>query len=262
MYMYIGKNQVAVGVVPIGFKDKSSESALSVYPIAIGNCKEKRFVQIMVQTQKKPVLAALLPKQILEDLHKFLHDSLAYWDNRQQEVADTFAQFVTRHKGNQPDVHVLEPKRKRRKTVATKRESNFSQDFSHYAAQLHVEFFVKVCCEWRNIALTMRDTVFGENDDQLIDIHDVKCKEWGFLLKKLFGVHLGTGDYGHLTIDHSAMLLRGFRSMRHYSGQGFESSHKLHRQLFSRATNHDASGPGQSCDYDENHLKVKMVAKP
>jgi len=32
----------------------------------------------------------------------------------------------------------------------------------------------QVCSEWRNIALTMRDTVFGENDDQLIDIHDVK----------------------------------------------------------------------------------------
>jgi len=47
MYMYIGKNQVAVGVVPIGFKDKSSESALSVYPIAIGNCKENRYKFIL-----------------------------------------------------------------------------------------------------------------------------------------------------------------------------------------------------------------------
>lgn len=75
----------------------------------------------------------------------------------------------------------------------------------------------------------------------------LQCKEWGFLLKKLFGHHLGTGDYGHLVVDHSAMLLRHFRSMYKYSGQGFESSHKLHRQLYSRATNHDASGPGQSC---------------
>ena len=75
----------------------------------------------------------------------------------------------------------------------------------------------------------------------------LQCKEWGFLLKKLFGHHLGTGDYGHLVVDHSTMLLRHFRSMYKYSGQGFESSHKLHRQLYSRATNHDASGPGQSC---------------
>lgn len=73
----------------------------------------------------------------------------------------------------------------------------------------------------------------------------LQCKEWGFLLKKLFGIHLGTGDYGHLVVDHSAMLLRHFRSFYKYSGQGFESSHKLHRQLYSRATNHDASGPGQ-----------------
>jgi len=33
---------VAVGLAPIGFENKSSESALSIHPIAIGNCKEKR----------------------------------------------------------------------------------------------------------------------------------------------------------------------------------------------------------------------------
>lgn len=75
----------------------------------------------------------------------------------------------------------------------------------------------------------------------------MQCKEWGFLLKKLFGLHLGTGDYGHLVIDHSAMLLRQFRSLHKYSGQGFEASHKLHRSLYSRATNHDSAEPGQSC---------------
>lgn len=37
-----GRNQVAVGIVPIDFKGKSSESALSVFPIAIANCKEQR----------------------------------------------------------------------------------------------------------------------------------------------------------------------------------------------------------------------------
>lgn len=40
----LGKDQVAVGLAPIGFANKSSESALSIYPIAIGNCKEKRLV--------------------------------------------------------------------------------------------------------------------------------------------------------------------------------------------------------------------------
>lgn len=37
-----GRNQVAVGIVPIDFTNKSPESALSVYPIAIGNCTEER----------------------------------------------------------------------------------------------------------------------------------------------------------------------------------------------------------------------------
>ncbi|KAK3718102.1 hypothetical protein QZH41_017200, partial [Actinostola sp. cb2023] len=81
----------------------------------------------------------------------------------------------------------------------------------------------------------------------------IQCKEWGFLLKKLFDIHLGTGDYGHLCVDHSAMLLRQFRSFREYSGQGFEASHKLHRAIFSRATNHDSSGPGQSLNQILTH---------
>ena len=67
-----------------------------------------------------------------------------------------------------------------------------------------------------------------------------QCKEWGFLLKpELFGVHLGAGDYGHLVIYHSAMLLRQFRSLYKYSGKGFEASHKLHRNLYSKAKNYD-----------------------
>lgn len=35
---------MAVGLAPIDFANKSSESALSIYPIAIGNCKENRSV--------------------------------------------------------------------------------------------------------------------------------------------------------------------------------------------------------------------------
>ncbi|XP_048579064.1 uncharacterized protein LOC116618859 [Nematostella vectensis] len=55
------------------------------------------------------------------------------------------------------------------------------------------------------------------------------------------------------TVEHSAMLLRGFRSFAKYSGQGFEASHKLHRQLYSKASNHDSSGPGQSMDQILTH---------
>ena len=53
--MYLGKNQVAVGIVPINFVNKSSESALSVYPVAIANCKEERCVLgIIGWLQKSP----------------------------------------------------------------------------------------------------------------------------------------------------------------------------------------------------------------
>ena len=73
-----------------------------------------------------------------------------------------------------------------------------------------------------------------------------KCQLWGRLLRHLFGVSLGTGDYGHLTVDHSAMLLRKHRSFVKYSNQGFEASHKVHRALYSRSTSHDQAGVGQS----------------
>ncbi|KAL9970998.1 hypothetical protein ACROYT_G023472 [Oculina patagonica] len=37
-----GKKQVAIGIVPMNFGNKSPESALSVYPVAIANCAEER----------------------------------------------------------------------------------------------------------------------------------------------------------------------------------------------------------------------------
>jgi hypothetical protein len=41
-YYITGKDQVAVGIVPLDAKQWSSQSAKSVYPLAIANCKEKR----------------------------------------------------------------------------------------------------------------------------------------------------------------------------------------------------------------------------
>ena len=75
-----------------------------------------------------------------------------------------------------------------------------------------------------------------------------QCKHWGIVLRHIFGVSLGTGDYGHLTIEHAPMLMRRFRSMTRYSNQGFEAAHKLQRQLYSRATNHDCLVPASSCE--------------
>ena len=58
----------------------------------------------------------------------------------------------------------------------------------------------------------------------------------------MFGNQLGTGDYGHITIEHASMFLRNFLSLKDYSNQGFEAAHSLQRQLFSRATSHDRHG--------------------
>ena len=58
----------------------------------------------------------------------------------------------------------------------------------------------------------------------------------------MFGNKLGTGDYGHITIEHASMFMRNFLSLKEYSNQGFEAAHSLQRQLFSRATSHDRHG--------------------
>lgn len=81
-----------------------------------------------------------------------------------------------------------------------------------------------------------------------------QCKEWGFLLRELFGSGLGTGDYAHLTIDHAPMLMRRFLTMKDYSQQGFEASHKDQRQLWLKASSHDCKGEcasGMSVKYWE-----------
>ncbi|KAJ7377138.1 hypothetical protein OS493_030733 [Desmophyllum pertusum] len=117
--------------------------------------------------------------------------------------------------------------------------------------------------QWRDIALIMRDRQYSEDEDLEIDIFDVQCKHWGIVLRHLFGVSLGTGDYGHLTIEHAPMLMRRFRSMTRYSNQGFEAAHKLQRQLYSRATNHDCLKPASSLEdmlvhsYAERLLAVR-----
>lgn len=74
----------------------------------------------------------------------------------------------------------------------------------------------------------------------------MRCKEWGFLLKELFGCSLGTGDYGHLLIDHAPMLTRHFFSMSEFSQQGFEACHKDQRQLWLKATSHHQQGEASS----------------
>ena len=42
---------------------------------------------------------------------------------------------------------------------------------------MYVSIAHKVCSDWRDIALTIRDKVFEEDEEQLIDIHDIKVSE-------------------------------------------------------------------------------------
>ena len=75
---------------------------------------------------------------------------------------------------------------------------------------------------------------------------NIQTKHWGFLLREVFGDRLGTGDYGHLTIEHTSMLFRKFRSFTRYSNQGFEALHRMQRQCYTRSTNHDGKAFGKS----------------
>ena len=67
---------------------------------------------------------------------------------------------------------------------------------------------------------------------------------------RFIGVCPGTGDYGHITVEHAPMLMHCFQSMTRYSNQVFEAAHKLQRQLYSRATNHDCLGLASSCKWN------------
>ncbi|CAH3031610.1 unnamed protein product, partial [Pocillopora meandrina] len=77
--------------------------------------------------------------------------------------------------------------------------------------------------EWKEIALVVRDKVFKKDEQEEIDLFD--CKEWGFMLKELFGSSLAIGDYGHLLVDHATMLFRTFLSFIDFTQQGFEDTH-------------------------------------
>lgn len=47
-FISIGKDQVSVGIVPVDYNFQTSESAESVYPLAIANCKEDRSVRFFL----------------------------------------------------------------------------------------------------------------------------------------------------------------------------------------------------------------------
>lgn len=76
----------------------------------------------------------------------------------------------------------------------------------------------------------------------------------------MFGTTLGTGDYGHLTVEHVPMLFRINRSLRHLSNQGYEAGHKLQRMLYLRATSHDSSSSTSSRKLRFQSIQSEKVA--
>ncbi|KAK3748775.1 hypothetical protein QZH41_013520, partial [Actinostola sp. cb2023] len=134
-----------------------------------------------------------------------------------------------------------------------------NEELSLFAAEITKEFMTKVCTSWKEIAEIMRKKEYAPEEEHFIDSFDLKCKEWGFLLCEMFGKGLGTGDYGHLTVEHAPMLMRVHRSFRRFSNQGFEASHKLQRQLYLKATSHDSKGYTTSLDQILTHLYTETL---
>ncbi|KAK3715351.1 hypothetical protein QZH41_010173, partial [Actinostola sp. cb2023] len=179
----------------------------------------------------------------LPQLKEYLEKQYCYWDSKQSEIKEKFVKAFPELK------HTKKQKHKQPNVLG-----------ATYAAELEKEFYTMVFVKWRDLAKTMREEIYEDNQEEEIDIYDMKAKEWGYLLRELFGDRLGTGDYGHLTIEHTAMLFRRFRSFRSYSNQGFEALHRLQRQVYTRATNHDAKIPGKSLeDILVHHYAEKLL---
>ena len=78
----------------------------------------------------------------------------------------------------------------------------------------------------------------------------------------MFGNQLGTGDYGHVTIEHASMFMRNFLSLKEYSNQAFEAAHSLQRQLLSRATSHDRHGYASSSKFKSTSSMKYFYSQP
>lgn len=56
----------------------------------------------------------------------------------------------------------------------------------------------------------LRKKTFDNTEDDEIDIYEIKTREWGHLYILVAGYRMG-GDYTHIIIDHTGMLLRRHR---------------------------------------------------
>ncbi|KAK3754208.1 hypothetical protein QZH41_003310 [Actinostola sp. cb2023] len=144
-----GKKQVAVGIVPIIFFNKSSESALSVYPIAIANCKEKRdnLVQLLQNLNRQ--------KEKIKK-HGLSVDGITYQISF--TVTLDYKALLLLLKKKDDEKFQLGGK-------------GYGTEFCAFCDA------IRVFKDWVDIALTLRDKVFPDDQEQEIDIHDLKL-EW------------------------------------------------------------------------------------
>ncbi|KAK3741175.1 hypothetical protein QZH41_012621 [Actinostola sp. cb2023] len=179
-------------------------------------------------------------KQTSAEVYKKILEYQQMWEDRLGKMKNKLSDLsvVLESVGTNRKQSKKRGTKKIKKAAAIKTDS-----LSSYAADITYDFFLEVFTGWRDIALVMREDVFSKDEElDLIDFYDLQCKEWGFLLRENFGNLLGTGDYGHMTIEHTSMLLRAFGSIREYSNQSIEAAHSLHRQLYSKASSHDRHG--------------------
>lgn len=62
-----------------------------------------------------------------------------------------------------------------------------------------------------------------------------------------------------MAIEHASMLMRNHRSIGAMSNQGFEASHKVHRQFYMRSTSHDVTEGFPSSKEPKIPLKTKQL---
>jgi len=225
------------------FKDKEAAKICILNKISFCEARQKYYSEMLESGIYVRDFGTRLEEINLEksDVAKEIEHQKAFWHGKGKEIESPFKEL---YQPTQPAPASKGRKGRMNKKLPQKEEN---KELSSYAGTLTKEFLIKVCSLWKEIAVVTRDREFDKDEEHLIDIFDIKCKEWGFLLLELFGTSLGTGDYGHLMIEHVPMLFRVHRSLHDLSNQGFEAAHKLQRQLYARATSHDSPGNTSSC---------------
>lgn len=124
---------------------------------------------IMVSNRKQPKLKKIV-------FERFLRSQREEWQAKKKEVEEKFLELSSLSDELAAAPSVAKKRKRERNSNSC---PQVQQDpFAAYTAELQISFFKKVCSDWRDIALTIHDKVFADDEEQLIDIHDVKWIEF------------------------------------------------------------------------------------